>query len=87
VTGVELTRDLKQAKVFVTELSSNSADMSDHKELITALNNASGYLKRLLSQRLDLRAIPKLQFRYDNTIERGLKLSLLIDEARKKDKD
>ena len=85
LTGVELTRDLKQAKVFVTELTSNSETTSGHKELITALNCASGYLKRLLSQKLDLRTTPKLHFIYDKSIEHGLKLSLLIDEARKKD--
>jgi len=87
LTGVELTRDLKQAKVFLTELTNNSRSKSDHKELIEALNSASGYLKRLLSQKLDLRSMPKLQFIYDNSVERGLRLSALIDEARKKDKD
>lgn len=87
VTGVELTRDLKQAKVFVTRLTSKSGDSSGHKELIDALGNASGYLKRLLSRKLDLRTTPALRFIYDDTIEHGLKLSLLIDEARKKDND
>ena len=86
LTGVELTRDLKQAKIFVTELNTRS-DSTEHKQLIDALNSASGYLKHLLSQKLDLRATPRLRFIYDNSIERGLKLSQLIDEARKKDND
>lgn len=85
VTGVELTRDLKQAKVFVTELNSQTADAPGHSVLIEALTSASGYLKRLLSQKLDLRTTPKLQFIYDKSVEQGLKLSQLIDEARKKD--
>ena len=87
LTGVELTRDLKQAKVFVTELSGHSASASAHRELIEALTRASGYLKRLLSQKLDLRTTPKLVFIYDKSVEHGLKLSQLIDEARKKDND
>ena len=87
LTSVELTRDLKQAKVFVTELTTQSDDKAGHKKLIEALNSASGYLKRLLSQKLDLRTTPKLRFIYDDSIEHGLKLSLLIDEARKKDND
>ena len=87
ITSVDLTRDLKQAKIFVTKLSIQAENESQHNELIDALNSASGFLKRLLSQKLDLRATPKLRFIYDNSIERGLKLSLLIDEARKKDTD
>lgn len=85
LTGVELTRDLKQAKVFVTELNIKSAAMADHTDLIEALNSASGYLKHLLSQKLDLRTTPALQFVYDTSIERGVMLSALIKEARKKD--
>lgn len=87
LTAVDLTRDLKQARVFLTELSSHAADESGHQPLIDALNNASGYLKRLLGQKLDLRTIPSLEFIYDNSVERGLKLTRLIDEARKKDND
>ena len=87
LTAVELTRDLKQAKVFVTELSGQSSDASGRRELIEALTRASGYLKRLLSQKLDLRTTPKLLFVYDESVEHGLKLSQLIDEARKKDND
>lgn len=83
LTDVKVTRDLKQARVFVTELTNKS----DHGELIDALNSASGYLKRLLSRNLDLRTTPKLQFIYDNSLERGFRLSALIDEARKKDHD
>ena len=83
LTDVKLTRDLKNAKVFVTELSNSS----EHTDLIDALSSASGYLKRLLSRKLDLRTTPKLHFIYDNSIENGLKLSLLIDKARRKDND
>ena len=81
LTDVKLTKDLKQAKVFVTEFS----DQGAHDELIQALTNASGFLRRLLSQRTDLRSTPNLQFIYDPSIENGLKISGLIDQARNKD--
>ncbi len=81
LTDVRLTKDLKQAKVFVTEFSNDL----EHRELISALTSASGYLKRLLSQRLDLRSTPNLQFVYDASIENGLKMSDLIEQARSKD--
>ncbi len=81
VTDVKLTKDLKQAKVYVTEFSNHG----EHKELIKALTSAAGYLKRLLSQRLDLRTTPNLRFIYDVSVENGLKMTGLIEQARSKD--
>lgn len=82
ITDVKLTKDLKQAKVFVTEFTTNS----EHEDLIKALANAANYLKRSLSQRLDLRSTPNLQFIYDASVEHGLKMTHLIEQARNKDK-
>lgn len=96
VTGVEVSRDLAHAKVFVTVLNSlgedgeiNSSTLVQPGELdelevqqnIKALNNAAGYLRTLLAKRLDLRSVPKLHFHFDASIQRGQKISSLIDSA------
>jgi ribosome-binding factor A len=96
VTGVEVSRDLAYAKVYVTVMNSlsddgevNDSTLSDPGELdklevednLKALNRASGYLRSLLAKRLKIRSVPKLQFYYDGSIERGQKLSKLIDDA------
>ena len=83
LTDVKLTKDLKQAKVFVTEFTDQG--QGAHDELIKALTNASGFLRRLLSKRTELRSTPNLQFIYDPSIENGLKISGLINQARNKD--
>ncbi|MEQ8409262.1 MAG: 30S ribosome-binding factor RbfA [Gammaproteobacteria bacterium] len=96
VTGVDVSRDLSYAKVHVTVMNSltdndsvNDSTLSEPGDLdklevaenIKALNQAAGYLRTLLAKRLKLRTVPKLQFHYDGSIERGQKLSRMIDDA------
>ena len=80
VTGVELSKDLKHAKVFVTRLDQQHS-VADEQQLMTALSHASGYLRRELSRGLKLRVSPTLRFFYDTSIERGNQLSKLIEDA------
>ncbi len=76
LSEVEVSRDLSHAKVFVTL----PAD-ADVTATIKALNNASGYLRRGLAQRLHLRYLPQLRFKHDTALERAHRLSELIDRA------
>lgn len=81
VADVEVSRDYSHAKVFVTVLGAEPADS------IPILNAASGHLRHLLGQRMMLRTVPALKFIYDETIQRGNRLSRLIDEAVDKDRN
>jgi ribosome-binding factor A len=98
VTGVEVSRDLAYATVYVTVMgsldgvaeaetgagqaeSAISLDALEIEESVKALNKAAGYLRTLLAKQMSLRTIPKLTFRYDNSIARGQYLSSLIDNA------
>lgn len=81
LTTVEVSRDLKSARIFVTALE--GADVA--KEAVAALNKAKPYLKKQLKGRLELRGIPDLRFIYDESVERGANLSALIDRARRDD--
>lgn len=101
VTGIDLSRDLAHANVYVTVMNSvhgegsesNSGDAAGEldkleiTENIKTLNRAAGYLRSLLAKRLKLRTTPKLQFHYDNSVTRGQRLSSLIDEAIAADRD
>ncbi len=84
VTGVEVSRDLAYASVFVTMLGKSTTD--EIEEGIQALNRASGYLRTLLAKNISLRTTPKLTFKYDDSAVRGRYLSSLIDEAIAQDK-
>lgn len=82
VTGVEVTRELEQATIFVTLLG---ADEAAAKVPVKVLNNAAGFLRREIGRRLSMRHVPVLKFKYDVSIEKGNRLSQLIREAREQD--
>lgn len=77
LTDVEVSADYAHAKVFFTTLGTG-----DQIAAATAgLNHAAGFLRHELGQRIKLRGIPQLHFTYDESVERGVRLSRLIDEA------
>lgn len=80
VTSVELSKDLKHAKVYVTRLDQDD-DSGSKEQLLTALTHASGFLRRELSHELNLRVSPTFRFYYDTSIENGNKLSKLIEST------
>jgi ribosome-binding factor A len=76
LTAVELTPDYAHAKVFFATLN------SDHlEEIERGLKRASGFLRRELGRRIHIHTLPELHFVYDNSIEHGASMSLLIDQA------
>lgn len=77
ITDVEVSADQSRAKVFFTLLG-DAGQVADTAE---GLQRASGFLRTQLAQRMRLRTVPELEFRHDPSIERGVKLSRLIDEA------
>lgn len=77
VTGVDVTRDYAHAKVHFTTLQGEALAV----ESTQALQRASGFLRSELSHRLKLRCVPQLHFVYDTSVERGVHLSKLIEQA------
>ena len=77
ITGVEVTADHSHAKVFFTQLSG----MEQAGETLVVLERAAGFLRSALSRRFSLYSVPQLHFAYDDSIESGMRMSSLIDEA------
>lgn len=77
ITDVEITADYTHAKVFYTSL----AEAERGKEIARGLAHAAGFLRRELGRRLHIHHIPELHFIYDASVERGTRLSQLIDAA------
>jgi ribosome-binding factor A len=77
ITEVEVSPDQSHAKVFFTVLG----DAQAIAETGEGLRRAAGFLRSQLAQRMKLRTIPQLDFKYDTSVEKGIKLSRLIDEA------
>ncbi len=83
ITEVEVSRDCAHAKVFFTLLG----DAGKIAETGEALQHAAGFLRSQLAHRIKLRIVPQLQFKYDVSVERGMRLSRLIDAAVATDSD
>jgi ribosome-binding factor A len=76
VTGVETSPDLRQARVFVSVLGSTAK----REATLRGLSAAHGVLQARIASELRLKRTPQLTFEYDPTVERGLRVSQLIDE-------
>ncbi len=77
LTDVEVTSDYAHAKVFFTILG----DAEQIAAATQGLNSAAGFLRHELGYRIKLRSIPQLHFIHDESVERGVRLSQLIDAA------
>jgi len=82
ITDVEMTLDNAHAKVFFTVLGQQPRI----DKAAAGLQHAAGYLRSQLAQRIKIRVVPQLHFEYDASVERGIRLSQLIDAAVADDK-
>ncbi len=73
VTAVDVTPDLKFAKIYYSAL------MGDKKELSKGLKAASGYIRSQIAQRLNLRITPELTFILDDSVAHGAHISKLLN--------
>jgi ribosome-binding factor A len=79
-TAVDVTSDLEHAKVWFTTFN------PDHQAALKGLASAAGFLRSELAKRMSIRTVPKLNFHYDESVERGAYLSHLIDQAVEQDR-
>jgi ribosome-binding factor A len=77
VTSVDVTGDLRYAKVYISILASNE----EKKNAMIALRGAAGFLRRGVGQRIQLRYTPEIIFEEDDSIERGMYINELINKT------
>jgi ribosome-binding factor A len=75
VTAVETAPDLRRARVFVSILGNEGA----RKRSLQGLGSAHGILQQAVARELRLKHTPTLEFVYDDTSERGMRIAQLID--------
>jgi ribosome-binding factor A len=77
ITDVEVSRDLRHAKVFVSVLAQDE----EADSTLAGMNAARNFLRRELSQRLNtMHHVPEISFKRDTSIERGAKMGALLDQ-------
>src|SRR5574344_303240 len=79
ITDCDVTNDLSFAKIYFTTTD------KDRNKVEKELNNAQGFFRSLLAERLDIRHTPELRFIFDESIEYGNKIEKIIEEIHKED--
>ena len=77
VTGVDTSPDLRTAKVYVSVLG----DLSERDATLDALRSSHGVIQSRIATETRMKRTPTLTFHYDDTIEKGFRISRLLDEA------
>ena len=81
ITGVKMTADLREAWVYYSVLGDDAV----RAETAKGLAAATGFVKRELSQTLNLRSTPDLHFKFDESVERGDRIERLLREVKQQD--
>lgn len=76
VTGVEMSPDLRHAKVYVSTMG----NAAEKKASLDTLNHAAGWIRRELGQRIRIKFLPEIVFHYDTSQEYGERIDRLLDE-------
>ncbi len=82
VTGVDMSPDMKMARVFVSVLKEEDRELT-----MEILNSSKSYMRSLLSKRLRMKFIPTVEFKFDTSIEYGYKIDKLLKEIKDRDED
>lgn len=82
VTDVKVTNDLSFAKVYVTVLEEDRK-----QDTMDALKSASGFIRKVLAERIEIRHIPELEFIYDESIEYGNKIEHIIQKIHEENQE
>lgn len=78
ITRVNLSKDLRFGQIYFSVLS----DEEGIKKAVEGLNNAKGFVKRLISERLKLRFTPEISFKLDRSIEYSIELQKELDRIK-----
>jgi ribosome-binding factor A len=76
VTSVDTSPDLRQARVYVSVLGSDE----DRAATLTGLESAHGVLQQAVARELRMKHTPTLEFVFDESIDRGMRISELLDD-------
>ena len=78
VTGVDVTNDFSQAKVYLSVLGSDE----QKAETLKALTRSTGFIRSELGKRIRMRKIPELLFKFDESIDYGSKIQGLLQQIK-----
>lgn len=80
VTHVEVTRDLRYAKMYISVMGTEK----EKEETLAGLNSAKGYIRREMGQRVKMRYTPEPIFELDESLDEGMKITNILREINDK---
>lgn len=81
VTRVELTQDLRYAKIFFSVLGKDE----EYQKTKAALDSALGFIRRLIAQRVKLQFVPEITFKEDRSSEYSIRIEGILEEIKNND--
>lgn len=81
ITQVEVSNDLRHAKIHVSVLGSQE----ERQRTLAALQRANGFIRSEIARRIRLRYAPELSFKMDSSIEHGVRIAALLNEVRREE--
>jgi ribosome-binding factor A len=81
VTEVRVDRELSYAEIYISSLEGSERSA----EILAGFESASGYIRKVLSERIELRSFPRLRFHWDPTFEKADRIEKLLIEIKKED--
>ena len=78
ITQIDVTKDLRHAKVFVSILGTKEQEAG----MMAALQKKSGALRKLVGRKVRMHFTPELHFSHDHSIEHGLKISKILNDIK-----
>lgn len=79
ITGLNLSPDFQYLDIYISIMGSPD----EIQESLNTLKRGSGFIKKKLGQRIKLRTIPALRFQYDQSIDRGMKITEILETLKK----
>lgn len=77
ISAIDLTRDIAVANIYVTILGVAGDELAEHMD---RLQNSAGFLRKELGRSLRLRVIPELRFKYDDSIDNGMRMDKILKD-------
>jgi ribosome-binding factor A len=81
VTQVEVSQDLKYARIFISVMGTPE----EQRDTMAALASGRGFMRRELASRMEIRAVPEIQFKLDRGIEYSDRINRLLNEIKQAD--
>lgn len=82
VTDVKVTEDLKFADTYFSIMTSEEDNKAKKNEVVEALNEIKGFLRKRVAEEVEIRFVPEIRVKIDNSIENAIKISKLLNDLK-----